>query len=48
LRQNKTAINHLDSFLKSAQTYLKTGKITADTASTVIIAAWWRAPAVRH
>jgi len=37
--QNKQAINQLNSFIGSVQTYLKTGKISAQTATTLTNAA---------
>jgi hypothetical protein len=37
--QNKQAINQLNSFLSAVQNYLKTGKISAPTASSLTSAA---------
>lgn len=37
--QNKQAINQLNSFVNSVQTYLKNGKISAQDANTLIVAA---------
>jgi len=37
--QNKQAINQLQAFVNSVQTYLKAGKMSAQTASTLTVAA---------
>ena len=37
--QNKRAINQLQSFINSVQTYLKNGRISAQTATTLTVAA---------
>jgi probable HAF family extracellular repeat protein len=36
---NKQAINQLNAFISSVQTWLKTGKVSSETASTLIAAA---------